>query len=361
MKKIYFLFILILAFTQLHAEDTIPQNIRSLQTLSDANAPSGFERRVRKIIKQQWSPLVDKVKTDGLGNVITIKKGVKESPRLLLMAHMDEVGFMVKSIDKNGYLSIQNLGGWVDNVLLGQRWIIDTNKGPITAYTGLEAGHIMPKGVAEPFVRMDKMFLDIGASSREEAVNKFHIRVGLPISPYSKFTRLGRRRFLGKAFDDRAGLAVITETLKNIQGKEIPNYLMTAATVQEEVGLRGASTIYKRTKPDAVINLEMGVASDFPLLASNHSTNIALGKGPTLFVYDRSMIPNTALLEWIAKLAKKKHIPFQYELEGGYGEDGSRLQYHPTVFLLSISGSQSATLINMQGLSISKISITQSN
>ena len=175
-------------------------------------------------------------------------------------------------------------------------------------------------------VALQDMFLDIGARTREEA-EKMGVRPGLPVTYRTEFEVLnGTSRYLAKAWDDRVGLAAATEALRQLKSLPHPNTVEVAATVQEEIGLRGASVVEASTHPDIVINLEIGIAGDFPLLTSPKLSQEALGQGPSVFVFDTSMIPNNNYVEWVLKLAKDSFIPIQFESVSGYGEDASQVQ-----------------------------------
>jgi putative aminopeptidase FrvX len=212
--------------------------------------------------------------------------------------------------------------------VLTQRMAIMTPKGVVVGYTGMKSGHILRPSERTQMVPLEDMFIDIGARSRQEAVEKFGVRPGLPIVYHTEFEVLnGTGRYLAKAWDDRVGLAVITEALKQLKKTgSHPNTLQVAGTVQEEVGLRGAAVVPASTTPDIVINLEIGIAGDFPLLTSPRLSQEALGKGPSVFVFDTSMIPNNNFVEWTIKVARDGGIPLQFESVSGYGEDGSTLQ-----------------------------------
>jgi putative aminopeptidase FrvX len=298
-----------------------------LAELTNAPGASGFEGPVRDILKREWSGLVEDLRTDGLGNLLGTLPGASEQPRVLLMAHMDEVGFLVRYIDDDGFVFFNPVGGYFDQSVLTQRMTIMTPKGPVVGYTGFKSGHIHPREQRSKMIRLQDMFIDIGARSREEAVDVFGIRPGLPITYRANFEKLGDTgRYLARAWDDRVGLAVITEALQRLQDLPHPNTVQVAATVQEEIGLRGAAVVYESTTPDIVINLEIGIAGDFPLLTSPKLSQEVLGKGPGIFVFDRSMIPNNNYVDWIIELAKAHDIPYQFESVSGYGEDGSMLQ-----------------------------------
>ena len=247
------------------------------------------------------------------------------------MAHMDEVGFLVRHIDQNGFIYFHGVGGYFEQSVLTQRMAILTPKGVVVGYTGMKSGHILRPSERTQMVPIENMFIDIGAKSREEAVENFGVRPGLPIVYHGEFEVLnGTSRYLAKAWDDRVGLAVITEALRQLQTSSHPNTVVVAATVQEEIGLRGASVVYPTAKPDIVINLEIGIASDFPLLTAPTLSQEALGKGPSVFVFDNSMIPNNNFVEWIIRTARDSGIPLQFESVSGYGEDGSILQKSAT-------------------------------
>ena len=299
---------------------------RLLQELTNAHGVSGFEGPVRDILRREWKDLLTDLHTDGLGNLIGSLRGSTDSPRVLLMAHMDEVGFLVRHIDENGYLYIHNVGGYFDQSVLTQRLSILTARGEVLGYTGMKSGHILRPDERDRMIPLSDMFVDVGASSRAEA-EAMGLRAGLPVTYATKFEILnGTRRYLAKAFDDRVGLAVITEALRRLQGRAHPNNVLVAATVQEEIGLRGASVVTASTSPDIVINLEIGIASDFPLLTSKALSQEELGNGAGIFVFDGSMIPNNDYIEWILKLADENTIRVQLESVTGYGEDAAMIQ-----------------------------------
>lgn len=297
-----------------------------LASLTEMAGASGFEKPVRQIMQKQWQPYLSELNVDGIGNLIGRHKNNQHGPKLLFMAHLDETGFMVESITPEGFLKVVPLGGIANSVIYAQRWTVTTAKGPVLAYSGMDSPHLLgdKKMLSSPDINF--LFLDIGAESLEQAQKEYGMRPGLEVTPISEFNKLGTNRYLAKALDDRIGLAAITDSLELLKQKQQPNQLYVAATVQEEIGLRGASTVHKATHPDIAINVEVGIADDYPALLAERKSRIFLGKGPSLFVYDRSMIPNQELLEWIIDLAHKNNIPLQLEVEPGYGEDGAKLQ-----------------------------------
>lgn len=300
--------------------------VKLLAELTDADGAPGFEGPVRTIVMREWKSLLDNLHTDGLGNVLGTHAGQSDGPRVLLMAHMDEVGFLVRYIDDNGFVYISPMGGYIDQSVLTQRFTIATPNGPVVGYTGMKSTHIVPVEERNQMVALADMFLDIGARSRDEATNKFGVRPGQGVTYRTKFEVLneGSGRYIAKAWDDRVGLAIITDVLKQLRTH--PNALHVAATVQEEIGLRGASVVQNSANADIVINLEIGIANDFPLRTAQHLSQEALGKGATVFVFDGSMIPNQKYIDWIVKLAKDNSIPIQFTGVTGYGEDAAQVQ-----------------------------------
>jgi putative aminopeptidase FrvX len=300
--------------------------VKLLAELTNANGAPGFEGPVREILRREWRSLLADLRTDGIGNLLGRLPGPAGSPRVLLMAHMDEVGFLVRYIDERGFVYMSPLGGYIDQSVLTQRYTIMTARGPLAGYTGFKSTHIVSPEERTRMVPLQDMFIDIGAKTREEA-EKMGVRPGLPVTYRTEFEILnGTSSYLAKAWDDRVGLAAATEALRQLKALPHPNTVEVAATVQEEIGLRGAAVVEASTHPDIVINLEIGIAGDFPLLTSPKLSQEALGKGPSLFVFDTSMIPNNNFVEWTLKQGREAAIPVQFESVSGYGEDGSVLQ-----------------------------------
>jgi putative aminopeptidase FrvX len=299
---------------------------RLIAELANAPGAPGFEGPVRDILRREWQGLLNDVHADGLGNLIGTAPGAAEAPRVLLMAHMDEVGFLVRYIDDRGFVYFNAVGGYFDQSVLTQRMTIMTPRGPVSGYTGFKSGHILSPEERTRMVLLQDMFIDIGARSREEAMEKFGVRPGLPVTYAAQFEVLnGTNRYLARAIDDRALCALAIEALRQLKTAPHPNTIVAVATAQEEV-MRGASVVYASAKPDIVINLEIGVAGDFPLMTSPKLSQESLGKGPAVFVFDGTMVPNNKLVEWTLKIARDAGIPVQFESISGFGEDAAALQ-----------------------------------
>ncbi|MGB9767416.1 MULTISPECIES: M42 family metallopeptidase [Dictyoglomus] len=299
--------------------------LNMLKEITEAPGVSGYEKGIREVLKKYLSEIAV-LEEDRLGSLIFKKQGSKETPKVMLAAHMDEIGFMVKSITSNGFIKFLPLGGWWDQVLLSQRVIIHTQNGPIVGVIGSKPPHILSEEERKKVVEKKDMYIDIGANSEEEALN-WGVRPGDPITPYSEFQVMHNPDFLlAKAWDDRVGCALLVEIIKELKNIDHPNTIYGAATVQEEIGLRGATTSSFVVNPDVAIILESDIATDVPGI--NEEKRIYLGKGPSIIIYDATMIPNSNLRRIFIETAEKLNIPIQYSaLERG-GTDGGRIHIH---------------------------------
>jgi endoglucanase len=307
---------------------TTPPDLESLLAdLSNAYGPTGFEGPVRQVMRRELTPLAADVRTDGLGSLIARFDGTSERPRVMLAGHMDELGLMVRRITDEGYLKFQTLGGWLDQSLINQRWIVLTRHGPVPGITGIKTVHVMtPEARGKVFKRED-MFIDVGASSRQDAEERLGVRPGDPVAPDSRFTPLaGGERYLGKAWDDRVGLAVMVLAVRSLREQgDHPNTVFAVSTVQEEVGLRGAGTSAHAVEPDIGLNIESGVAGDYPGISADEAQE-RLGEGPAIFLHDSSMLPNLRLRDFVMEVAHDAEIPLQFNVLAGYGQDGAEMQ-----------------------------------
>jgi putative aminopeptidase FrvX len=310
-------------YAQAQANDYVT---RMLAELSNAPAPSGFEGPVRRILKREFRAEGLQVSTDGLGSVIGVLRGSSATPRIMLAAHMDEVGAVVRYITPQGMLKIQLLGGWLDEAVENQRWTILTSKGPVLAISGLISPHIAPEADRTRVIPRNEVFLDVGASSRQQA-EALGIRPGDGIAPMSSFRALAYGRYTGKALDDRVGCVMMLKALRTIKQEHIvlPNNVYFVGTVQEEIGSRGAQTAVEVVKPDLGMSLEAGIASDYPG-GSLDAAQEQLGSGPTIYLADAGMLVNLKLRDFLMRIAKANHIPFQTEVTSGGFEDSEKLQ-----------------------------------
>jgi len=300
------------------------QTTQLLQLLSDAPGPPGFEEPVRKIMVERMAPLADRLSYDGLGSVIATQGS--SGPRIMIDAHMDELGAVVRRVTPDGYLTMQMLGGWLDEALVDQRWIILGSRGPVRATSGLRDAHLAGSDERAKLINTrDAIFLDIGARNAEEA-RQLGVAPGDPVVPDAPFTILnGTQNYMGKAWDDRVGCAILLEVMRRFAHGPHPNQLVYAATVQEEIGLRGAHTAAEVVKPDVGIALEAGVTRDVPGVRPDEAQEV-LGGGPGIFLFNSSQLPNRKFVALARQTAREKSIPLQEELIVGYGDDAAEIQ-----------------------------------
>lgn len=309
--------------TEMLAQDRVE---RLLAELSNAGGPSGFEASVRAILEREMRSAGLETSTDGLGSIIGALRGTADGPRIMLAAHMDEVAAIVRYVTSEGMVKFQPLGGWLDQALVDQRWTIMTAKGPLPAISGLKSVHVTSQEERNRVTPRDDVFLDVGATSKEEA-EALGIRPGDAIVPASSFEEFAHGRYVGKALDDRVGCVMLLETLHRIkeQGIKTPNTIYFVGTVQEEVGLRGAHTAAAAVKPDVGISLEAGIAADHPGGRAD-SAQERLGAGPVIYLADAQMLVNLKLRDLFQNVAKQNDIPVQTEVTNGGAEDSAELQ-----------------------------------
>jgi putative aminopeptidase FrvX len=312
-------------------------NIDEFGKWCDAFGPSGFERDVAILVKEYTEPFADEVLQDRTGSII-FKKGNK-GPKVMLAGHIDEVGFMVSGISDDGFLTFNQLGGWWDQVLLSQRVVIKIRDG--TKIKGIicsKPPHILSAEDRSKVVTKDEMFIDVGCKTKK-GVKALGITLGDPIIPDAAFEIIKRKQFkkdnetgkynekevtlaVGKAFDDRLGAFIISEVLRKIKEEniELPNQIYGAATVQEEVGLRGARTTAQMIQPDVGIALEVDISGDVPGVDKTKMA-ASMSNGPSILVADGSMLPNPNLKHFVMDVAKEIGMDIQLSIIARGGTD----------------------------------------
>jgi putative aminopeptidase FrvX len=281
----------------------------NLERLSNACGVTGREEEVRNLMITLMKPYADQVVVDKLENVIALKKGKKNAPKVMLAAHMDEIGLMVKTVSKEGFLQFTKMGGIDDRILNAQKVIIYTKNGPLDGIIGSKPPHIQKEEERKKIIAYDELFIDIGAESKEDAAKK-GVKVGDPVGFDAKYAKIGEDTVIGKAFDDRVGCAVMIETLKLLEKTDCTIYAV--GTVQEEVGLRGAATAAFSIEPDIGIAIDVTVAGDVPGVRE-FDTTVKMGKGPALTVTDSGLITHPKILRLLLETAEENKIPYQLE------------------------------------------------
>jgi len=297
--------------------------LKLLKELTEAFGPGGFESEPANIVKNYAQEFADEISTDKLGSVIFKLKGSAEKPTIMLPGHIDEVGFMISGIDNSGFLTFIPIGSWFDQVLLAQRVTVRTHKGDYLGIVATKPPHVLPPEERKKVVTKDKMFIDCGISSKEEA-EEAGFQIGDPVVPISPFSLIRNETLVvGKAFDDRIGAFAAMLAMKRVkeQGIDHPNTVVGVATTQEEVGLRGARTSAYVVDPDVTFVLEVDISGDVPGIKSTEAP-AKMGHGVSILTYDRSMIPPAPLKEFVIKVAKEAQIKHQLSMVAGGATDG---------------------------------------
>ncbi|MCK4374586.1 MAG: M42 family metallopeptidase [Candidatus Brocadiae bacterium] len=297
-----------------------------LERLTQIDGVPGFEDAVRDFMRGELEGVAE-FEQDNLGSIICKVAGKNDSPRVMIPAHMDEIGFMVKDVTDDGYVRFAPLGGWLDQVLLGHIVTIKTRKGELDGVIGCTPPHMMPREQRDKVIQRKKMFIDVGARDKKHAQQRLGIRIGDPIVPRETFRRIGDgRHLLAKAWDDRVGCALVIDVLRALKGGAHPNTVYGVGTVQEEVGTRGAKTAADVVNPDFCIVLDVGPATDMPGIEGEVKTS--LGKGPGIYVLDAGTIAHHRFNDFVLEIAEKKKIKHQVSLLEGGATDARAIHIH---------------------------------
>ena len=289
-----------------------------LRQLTETAGISGDEKEIRNLIRKLISDHVDEMRIDSMGNLIATKEGSGDLDyRVLVDAHMDEVGLMVTGFDTDGTCKFQPVGGVSDRAILGK--VVQVGPKKITGVVGARPIHLLKPGQRNSVVKMDSMRIDLGAKNKDEASRK--VKPGDSVTFVTDYEELGDTA-IGKAFDNRAGCAALIELLR---GEPYPFTLTAVFSVQEEIGVRGAGIAAYSVKPDLALVLECTPAYDLPN-DRDESPNVALGHGPSIYVMDRNAIQDPRLVAHITSTAAENGIPFQIRRPGGGGTNTAAIQ-----------------------------------
>ncbi|HUU45048.1 MAG TPA: M42 family metallopeptidase [Acidobacteriota bacterium] len=278
-----------------------------LKELTEAPGASGDESAVRAVMAAHL-PSYAKQSTDKLGSLIAEVPGRSERPRVLVGAHMDEVGWIVREITKEGYLKVLPLGGWWGHVMLSQRVVVHGSKGPVIGLFGSTPPHLLPDESRKKVIEPKEMYIDVGVTDRFDVKKKLGLRNGCYVTPVSDFVIMANPKvYLAKAFDDRAACALVCDLLNSIKPRTLPNTIFGLGSAQEEVGLRGAGTSAWQVDPDVAIVLDVGIARDTPGIKDRGES---LGGGVAIDIFDAGMIPNAGLLQLTIETAERLKIKY---------------------------------------------------
>ncbi len=275
-----------------------------LHKILAAPSPSGSEAPAQRIVKEYAKTFADEVRTDVHGNVMAVKN--PGAPvRLMMAGHVDQVGLMVQHIEGSGFIRVQPSGGWDTQVLLGQRVVIWAKKGPVTGCIARRPPHVLG-GDKGRVPAIEDLWVDIGAANKKEADAK--VRIGDPITPELVQKELGNGRLISPGLDDKTGVWSVFEALRRVDAKKLGCAFYAVATVQEELGLRGATTSTFGIDPHVGIAVDVTHATDYPTMSKNRYGDIALGKGP---VITRGPNCNPKVVELLIQAADATKTPYQ--------------------------------------------------
>lgn len=294
-----------------------------LEKLSNANGISGAEGAVAKIIRDEVAPYVDEIKTDRMGNLVAIKKG--DDFKIMLAAHMDEIGLMVQYIDEKGFIRFVGVGGWYNPVLVSQRVILHGEKGDVPGVLGMKPPHVMEEADRKKPIELANLFIDVGAHSAEE-VEAMGITVGTTVTIDRDYQPLAGTVVTGKALDNRVGCAMLIGALKEMETKHT---IYAVFTVQEEVGLKGAKTAAFSLNPDVAVATDVTIPGDSPGI-ERRKAPVFMGDGPVVVMVSasgRGHLADPRMVDWLKKTAKKHDIKIQLEVGDGGNTDASAINF----------------------------------
>ncbi|WP_407416128.1 M42 family metallopeptidase [Methanobrevibacter sp.] len=285
---------------------------------------SGYEDEVADIIERELKDVADSIERDNMGNIIATKKGSKKAPKIMLAAHMDEIGLMVRFIDDNGFIKFSKIGGITDSILVNLTVTIHSSVGEdVIGVIGSKPPHVTKPEERKKVIPSDELFIDIGAKDREDAEKM--VAIGDEITFNSLFVEYPNNLIMGKAMDNRAGCYVLMEVLKRV---ETDATIYAVGTVQEEVGLKGAKTAAFKLNPDMAIALDVTLSGDHPGIKPEEAP-VVIGEGPSLIISDaggRGILTSTSVKELLIKAGDENDIKYQLEVSDGGTTDGSAIQ-----------------------------------
>ena len=282
-------------------------NFDFLKELVEAPSPSGFEQPAQRVFRKHTEPFVDSLETDVMGNVIgRIDAAGADSAKVMLAGHCDEIGFMVKYIDENGFLFFAPIGGVDSHLVPGQRVSVHTATGSIRGVVGKKPIHLMEAKEREVVVKFKDQYIDIGCADKASA--EALVSVGDPMTFSVGLERLQGERVTSRAFDDKMGAWIVARVLQEVSKNRPPVNFFGVSTVQEEIGLRGAATSSYGIDPDVGIAVDVGFSSDAPGLEMKEIGELRVDKGP---IIARGANINPVLFDLLVATAKEEQIPYQ--------------------------------------------------
>lgn len=297
------------------------ESLEFLKRLVETPSPSGFEQPAMAVFKEYVTPYAASVETDVMGNCIATVNP-KGSPAIMLAGHCDQIGFIINYITDEGYIHFRTIGGVDPTVTVSQRASISGDKGPVYGVVGRKPIHLMDAEDRKQVPKHDDLWVDIGAKSKADALKR--VAIGDSGVFVESFAELGNKTAVSMAFDDKIGSYVVAETMRLLADRKIKACVKGVATVQEEVGLRGATTSAYHTQAQVGIAIDVGCAVDHPGVDKKKAGDLALHKGPMIC---RGANINPVVFDMLVKTTKALKIPYQIEVApGGTGTDANVMQ-----------------------------------
>jgi putative aminopeptidase FrvX len=300
-----------------------------LAAFADVPGISGYESDIGALLRKELEPLADEVRIDIMGNVIGTRRG--DGPAVMIAAHMDEIGLMVKYVDDQGFLRFVPIGGWFDPMLLGQRVILHGEQGPVIGVIGTKPPHILDEEERKRGFKIKDMFIDVGAKNAEEVLS-LGVDIGCPVTIDRAMTSLANDFVTGKSFDDRAGVVMMVAAMRRLKDLDLRATVHAVGTVQEEVGLKGARTSAYGLDPDAAIVSEVTIPGDHPGV-SKEQRHVSTGKGPVITVADadgRGIMVQAKVVRWLRAAGDRSEIPYQLDVGSGGTTDATAIHLTKT-------------------------------
>ncbi|MDO7905519.1 M42 family metallopeptidase [Paenibacillus sp. JX-17] len=295
------------------------QTLELFKTLTEFPSVPGHERELRAWVKEKMSAYTEEFVQDRLGSLFGVLRGEENGPKVMVAGHFDEVGFLVNGITETGMITFQPLGGWFSQVVLAQRLQVITPNGPVLGIVGSTPTHLLDDSQRNRPVDLKSMYLDIGVDSRKEAED-LGIVPGTAIVPVCDFTPLANpKKIMAKAWDNRYGVGLAIELLEALHKTKLPNTIYSGATVQEELGLRGARTAANLIQPDIFFALDCSAAND---MTGDKKAFGHLGHGALLRVFDPTMLTHRGVVEYVKDMADTHKIKYQYFISPGGTDAG---------------------------------------
>jgi glutamyl aminopeptidase len=297
------------------------KTFQRIKELTEMQGTSGFEHEIRTYMRKEMTPLVDEIQQDGLGGIFGIRHHEDaDAPRVMVAAHMDEVGFMITQITDRGLFKVTPLGGWNPYVVSAQRFTLKTAKGEYPCISSSIPPHLLRGTAGQKSLEVTDILFDAGFDSREEAAS-YGVRVGDTIVPQVETIKTANgKNIISKAWDNRYGCTVVLEALEALKDEKLGHTLIAGANVQEEVGLRGSKPSVTKFKPDLFFAVDCSAADD---TVTKNGTFGHLGEGTLMRIYDPGLIMLPRLKEYLLDTAETHNIPYQYFVSKGGTDAGA--------------------------------------